>query len=108
MDRVELATKLQRVEKDIKAIEDNLAAIRSYYFEGGSLSVHIETSDYQAKGSTDSIKFSTELISEYLEKEKERLQDKSLAIIEEMSQGRVSNKSKLLDLDTLRGEESNR
>ncbi|WNO29768.1 hypothetical protein [Bacillus phage SDFMU_Pbc] len=85
MNRVKLAEKLQETEKTIKVIEDNLAAIKSHYFKGGRLSLEIETTDYRHTGSDDYIDFDTALLAEYLEKEKERLQEKSSTIIEEMS-----------------------
>lgn len=87
MDRVKLAGKLKETEEDIKIIEDNLAAIKSHYFQRGRLSLEIETTDYVHTGSEDYIGFNNELMVAYLEKEKERLQEKSFDIINEMSQG---------------------
>ncbi|AGB62647.1 hypothetical protein [Bacillus phage phiAGATE] len=84
-DRVKLAENLKETEEDIKIIEDNLVAIRSYYFKGGRLSLEIETTDFVHAGSEDYICFNTELMVAYLEKEKERLQEKSSDIIKEMS-----------------------
>lgn len=86
MDRVKLAEQLKETEEDIKIIEDNLAAIRSHYFKWGRLSLEIETTDYVNTGTEEYISFNTELMAAYLEKEKERLQEKSSDIIKKMTQ----------------------
>jgi len=73
---------MRDISTDIDVIQDNLDALKSYYFEKASFGVNIQTDDYKIKGNNDRITCNKDLLVDYLEREQERLQDE---LIEHMN-----------------------
>lgn len=69
INRIELVEKLKELEIKKQILNENLEALKSNYFNEGSVSIQIQTSDFNYKGDSTSFKFSKQKMIDFVKAE---------------------------------------
>lgn len=86
MNRVSKVERLKEVEKYIKILENNLVGVESSYFKKGSVSMDIDTDDFNFNGtdSDEEIEFTKQVMVDFIKNQLKQHKSESKQILQDL------------------------